>query len=73
MTMCAQYNIMWQKFVTCNISVVFSGYTGSSSNETDRHDITEMLLKVALSTMHPHRPIPEMTCGTVEFSLAASE
>jgi hypothetical protein len=31
-------------------SVVFSGYSGCSTNKTDRHDITEILLKVALST-----------------------
>ena len=32
--------------VTCGKSVV------SSTNETDRHDKTEILLKVALNTMH---------------------
>ena len=31
--------------VTCSISVVFS------TNKTDRHDITEILLKVALNTI----------------------
>jgi hypothetical protein len=32
--------------------VVFSGYYGFSSiNKTDRHDITEILLKVALNTI----------------------
>jgi hypothetical protein len=30
--------------------VVFYGYSGSSTNKTDRHDITEILLKVALNT-----------------------
>jgi hypothetical protein len=34
--------------VTCDSSVVFSGTPVSSTNETDRHDITEILLKVAL-------------------------
>ena len=36
--------------VTCGRSVVFSGYSGpvSSINKTDCHDITEILLKVAL-------------------------
>jgi hypothetical protein len=28
--------------------VVFSGYSVSSTNKTDRHDISEILLKVAL-------------------------
>jgi hypothetical protein len=34
--------------LTCGRSVVFSG---SSTNKTDRHDITEILLKVALNTI----------------------
>ena len=34
-------------------SVVFSGYSASSINKTDRHDITDILLKVALNTMTP--------------------
>jgi hypothetical protein len=33
-------------------SLVFSRYSGFSINETDRHDITEKLLKVALSTIN---------------------
>jgi hypothetical protein len=37
--------------VTCSRSVVFSGY---STNKTDCHEITEILLKVALNTItHP--------------------
>jgi hypothetical protein len=33
--------------------MVFSGYTPvSSTNKTDRHDITEILLKVALNTIN---------------------
>ena len=35
--------------VTCGRSVVFSGY---SINKADRHGITEILLKVALNTIH---------------------
>jgi predicted aspartyl protease len=31
-------------------SVVFTGATVSSTNEIDRHDITEILLRVALNT-----------------------
>jgi hypothetical protein len=46
------YNIMWYSLsVTCDRSVVFSGPTVSSTNITDRHDITEILLKVALNTI----------------------
>jgi hypothetical protein len=37
--------------VTCGRSVVFSGYSGSSTNKTDHHDITEILMKVALYTI----------------------
>ena len=33
--------------VTCGMSEVFSGFF----NKTDRHDITEILLKVALNTI----------------------
>jgi hypothetical protein len=40
------YNIMWS-----SLSVVFSGSSGSSTNKTDHHDITEILLKVALNTI----------------------
>jgi hypothetical protein len=36
--------------VTYGSSVVFSGHSGST-NKTDRHDITEILLKVALNTI----------------------
>ena len=36
---------------TFSRSVVFSGTPISSTNKTDRHDITEILLKVALNTI----------------------
>jgi len=36
--------------VTCDKWVVLSGTPVSSTNKTDRHDITEILLKVALNT-----------------------
>ena len=39
-----------QHYVTCGRSVVF--ISGSSTNKTDRHDITEILLKVALNTIN---------------------
>ena len=38
--------------VTCDRSVVFSGYSVSSTIKTDRHDITEILLKMTLSTIN---------------------
>jgi hypothetical protein len=45
------YNIMWLSLsVTCDRSMVFSR---SSTNKTDCHDITEILLKVALNTIKP--------------------
>ena len=37
--------------MTCGRSVVFSGYSGFLPNKTDRHDITDIVLKVALSTI----------------------
>jgi hypothetical protein len=43
--------------VTFGRSVVFSGYSGSSTNKPERHDIPEILLKVALNiiTLTPLR------------------
>jgi hypothetical protein len=47
---CTRYNIMWYNLsVTCDRSVV------SSTNKTDHHDITEILLNVALNTIN-HQP-----------------
>jgi hypothetical protein len=37
--------------VTYDRSVVFSGTPVSFTNKTDRHDTTELLLKVALNTI----------------------
>jgi hypothetical protein len=57
MVRCNRYNIMWQIMsVTCDRSVVFSWYSGFLHQyfKTDRHDITEILLKVALNTL----PLP---------------
>jgi hypothetical protein len=42
--------------VTCDRSVVFSGYSVSSTNKSDRHNITEILFEVALNTIS-HKPI----------------
>ena len=45
------YNIMWSSLsVTCDRSVVFFCFPVSSTNKTDRHDITEIWLKVELNT-----------------------
>ena len=50
-----RYNIMWSSLsVTCDRSVVV--FSGSSANKTDRHDITEILLKVALNTINQTKP-----------------
>jgi len=38
--------------VTCNRSVVSQGTPVSSTNKTDYHDITELLLKVSLNTIN---------------------
>jgi hypothetical protein len=50
-TRCTRYNIMWCSLsVTCDRSVILS------TNKTDRHDIAEILLKVALSTIKSTKP-----------------
>jgi hypothetical protein len=50
-------------FEWSNRSVVFSSYSVSSTNKTDRQDITEILLKVALSTINQTKP--EQKCNVV--------
>jgi hypothetical protein len=45
--------------VTCDRSVV------SSTNKTDCHDITEMLLKVALNTIKQTNKHTSMRYGTI--------
>ena len=60
MARCTRYNIMWWSLsVTCDSSVVFSGYSSlvSFTNKTDRHDITEILLKVALNTINQSKQL----------------
>ena len=39
--------------MTCGISVVSTGTPVFTTNKTDRHDITEILLKVAFNTITP--------------------
>ena len=47
MARCTRYNNRWLSLsVTCRRSVVFS------THKTDRHDITKILLKVALNTIN---------------------
>ena len=49
MTRCDRYNIMWSSL---SVGRWFSpGTLVSFTNKTDRHDITEILLKVALNTI----------------------
>ena len=48
---------VWTLFMarcTCDSLVVVSGYSDFLTNKTDRHDITEILLKVALNTINLH-------------------
>jgi hypothetical protein len=52
MTSYTQYDIMIFNFVSDLRQVGgFSIYTVSSTNKTDLHDITEIMLKVALNTI----------------------
>ena len=44
MARCTRYNIMWS-----SLSVISLGTPVSSTNKTDCHDVTEILLKVALN------------------------
>jgi hypothetical protein len=39
------------KFLDAKRSVVLSGYSGSYTTKTGRHDIAEIVLKVALNTI----------------------
>jgi hypothetical protein len=41
--------------VTCDWSAIFSGTSISSTNKTDRHDMTVILLKVGLNTIKPKK------------------
>ena len=53
MVRCTRYNTKWKSLsVTCNRSVIFSEHTSFFHHSTDRHDVTEILLKVALNTIN---------------------
>ena len=50
-----QYTIMWSSLsVTCDRSVLYSSNPVSSTNKTDPHNITEIVLKVALNSINPN-------------------
>jgi hypothetical protein len=49
---CTRYNIMWTHLSVSFVRWFSPGTPVSSTNKTDRHDMTEILLKVALNTIH---------------------
>ena len=52
-----RYDIMWSRCQCLATGRLFSpGTPVSSTNKTDRHDITELLLKVALISQPKHLP-----------------
>ena len=52
--------------MTCDRSVVFSGYSVSSSNKTDCHDVNVIVLKVALTTSkQTNKQTNKLTCNNV--------
>jgi hypothetical protein len=61
------YNIMW--LVTDRW--FFPHPLVSFTNKTDHHDITTILLKVALNTMKPNQPIQKQV-GSLRLSFSTS-
>ena len=55
------------KCVTCDRSVVYSWYSSFSTNKTDRHDITEILLQVALNTIYVLWNVPNSLLDLAHF------
>jgi hypothetical protein len=49
---CTRYNIMWTNLSVSFVRWFSPGTPVSSTNKTDRHDMTEILLNVALNTIH---------------------
>jgi hypothetical protein len=49
--------------MTCGRSVVFSCTPVSSTNKTDRHDLTEIMLKVALNIINQAKLISSIASG----------
>ena len=57
MARCTRYNIMWWSLSLLATGRLFSPGTAiSSTNKTDRHDITEILLKVAWRYISETKP-----------------
>ena len=57
MARCTRWNIMYCSLsVSCDRSVVFRGTPVSSTNKTDCHNITKILLKVAFNTINQAKP-----------------
>ena len=54
---CYVYSIMLCLSVTCDMSVISPGPPVSSTNKTDHHDISDILLKVTLNTIKPTNQI----------------
>jgi len=52
-----------QRAVDTKLCEVCPGTLVSSTNKTDRHDITEILLKVALNIINPPHPQLTYECG----------
>ena len=59
--------------VTCDRSVVFSGMPVSSTNKTDRHNITEILLKVVLNTINLNQTSKQCCIGVYSIYLSTKE
>jgi hypothetical protein len=57
--------------VTCDRSVVFFRYSGFLHNKTDRHDITEILLKVALKTINTHIVLNVTACEDMCIAISS--
>jgi hypothetical protein len=53
--------------VTCGRSMAFSGFPVSSTNKTDRHDITEILMEMALNAIKPKPTKPYLHRYTKEL------
>jgi hypothetical protein len=61
MARCTRYNIMWKVCRKLAVGRWFSTVTHvSATNKSNCHDITEILLKVALNTTHPRITMEEI-------------
>ena len=69
LVMCSRNNISWQGVsVICGKSMVFSGFSDFPTNKSDRRDITEILMKMALNTITPCN-ITDIISGHQSYSL----